>query len=290
MNIRILTATNRDLQEMVSEGIFREDLFYRINVLPITTPPLRDRGSDIVNLADHFVTRFAQENGRKMPRISTPALQMLMNYLWPGNVRELENVTERAVVLCDDDVIHSYNLPPSLQGATLPGTVERSNLDSKIAVFTDEQGQIVNLHGPGVFRIFEKTADGWDRGGEIPFSVSDGAGLAEMKRALARLETELGGVQAVIVTELRGILCASLSAMGIAVWKSDGTLAEQLALVEGAMRWSAKKRRRRPNLRNAEADGAARPGGIGPVTVVVAERKMCKMESFYPCNGHACFV
>jgi len=260
-------------------------------VWPITTPPLRDRGSDIVNLADHFVTRFAQENGRKMPRISTPALQMLMNYPWPGNVRELENVIERAVVLCDDDVIHSHNLPPSLQEATLPGTVERSNLDSKIAVFTDEQGQIVNLHGPGVFRIFEKTADGWDRGGEIPFSVSDGAGLAEMKRALARLETELGGVQAVIVTELCGILCASLSAMGIAVWKSDGTFAEQLALVEGAM----EREKTAPPPEPAKCGGGRcgetrRPGGIGSVTVVAAERKMCKMESFYPCDGHACFV
>jgi Fe-only nitrogenase accessory protein AnfO len=105
----------------------------------------------------------------------------------------------------------------------------------KIAIFTDEQGQIQDMHGPGVFVIFEKTADGWERVDDVPFSISDGAGLAEMRRALANLEQALSGVRAVIVNELRGILCASVSAMGIGVWKSDGTLAQQLTHVEAAM-------------------------------------------------------
>ena len=132
VNIRILAATNRDLLKMAGEGKFREDLYYRLNVFPITIPPLRERGSDIITLSDYFVLKFAKENGKQVRRISTTALQMLMNYPWPGNVRELENVIERAVILCNDEVIHAYNLPPSLQDAMISGTHERSNLESKI--------------------------------------------------------------------------------------------------------------------------------------------------------------
>jgi Nif-specific regulatory protein len=132
VDIRILAATNRDLKTMVAEGKFREDLYYRLNVFPVTIPPLRDRGGDIITLADSFIERFARENGKSIKRISTSALQMLMAYYWPGNVRELENVIERAVILCEDEVIHGYNLPPSLQDATISGTKERSNLESKL--------------------------------------------------------------------------------------------------------------------------------------------------------------
>ncbi|AEI37865.1 MAG: sigma-54-dependent Fis family transcriptional regulator [Zymomonas mobilis subsp. pomaceae] len=115
IDVRIIAATNRNLAEMVEEGTFREDLYYRLNVFPMMIPPLRDRGSDVITLADYFVKFFAQENNKDIKRISTPALNMLMSYKWPGNVRELENVIERAVILADDDAIHSYDLPPSLQ-------------------------------------------------------------------------------------------------------------------------------------------------------------------------------
>ncbi|BCS55063.1 sigma-54-dependent Fis family transcriptional regulator [Geobacter sp. SVR] len=133
VDIRIIAATNRDLAEMVSRGLFREDLYYRLNVFPITIPPLRDRGSDIITLADHFVARFAGEAGKEVKRISTPALNMLMSYHWPGNVRELENVIERAVILCEDEVVHGYNLPPSLQTSVLTGTVGKGGLEAKLA-------------------------------------------------------------------------------------------------------------------------------------------------------------
>jgi Nif-specific regulatory protein len=133
VNIRIIAATNRDLQERVDAGTFRGDLFYRLNVMPLMIPPLRERGSDIVNLADHFVTRFAKENGKPVTRISAPALQMLMNYAWPGNVRELENVIERAVVLCEGEEICGYDLPPSLQEAALPPRdARRTGLEAKL--------------------------------------------------------------------------------------------------------------------------------------------------------------
>lgn len=132
VDLRVIAATNRDLAVMVEEGRFREDLYYRLNVFPITVPPLRERGSDVITLADHFSTFFARQNGKAVKRISTPAINMLMSYHWPGNVRELENVVERAVLLSDDEVIHSYHLPPSLQTSKESGTVVGVNLDSKL--------------------------------------------------------------------------------------------------------------------------------------------------------------
>ncbi len=115
VNLRIIAATNRDLQEMVAMGGFREDLYYRLNVFPITIPPLRERGNDIIELADFIVAKFADEMNIAIHRISTPAINMLLCYHWPGNVRELENIIARAMVLADDGVIHGYHLPPSLQ-------------------------------------------------------------------------------------------------------------------------------------------------------------------------------
>lgn len=133
VDIRVIAATNRDLTDMVAKGLFREDLFYRLNVFPIVIPPLRDRGSDIITLADHFVAHFARESGKDVNRISTPALNMLMNYHWPGNVRELENVIERAIILCEDEVVHGYNLPPSLQASLLAETSCKGGLEAKLA-------------------------------------------------------------------------------------------------------------------------------------------------------------
>ena len=127
VDVRIIAATNRDLSAMVTQGTFREDLFYRLNVFPMVIPPLRERGSDITALCDRFVLKYARENNKKICRISTPALQMLMNYPWPGNVRELENVIERAVILSEDNTIHGYNLPPSVQNAGMAVSPERES-------------------------------------------------------------------------------------------------------------------------------------------------------------------
>jgi len=132
VDIRILAATNRDLAAMVSAGTFRGDLYYRLYVVPVLIPPLRERGSDIVALADHFVAKYSVENGKDVKRISTPALDMLTSYHWPGNVRELENVLERSVLMADDEVIHGYNLPPSLQSAKITGTAYKGTLESKL--------------------------------------------------------------------------------------------------------------------------------------------------------------
>ena len=132
VDLRIVAATNRDLPEMVEKGTFREDLYYRLNVFPMTIPPLRERGSDVILLADYFVARYSEENGKDVRRISTPALNMLMAYHWPGNVRELENVIERSVILADDGVIHGYDLPPSLQTSAETGTSFGCGLEAKV--------------------------------------------------------------------------------------------------------------------------------------------------------------
>ncbi len=114
-DVRIIAATNRDLETSIGEGKFREDLYYRLNVFPILVPPLRERRTDIMLLADHFVQKYAREHGKKIESISTSATDKLMNYHWPGNVRELENCIERAVILCTDGNIRSALLPPNLQ-------------------------------------------------------------------------------------------------------------------------------------------------------------------------------
>jgi Nif-specific regulatory protein len=115
-DVRLLAASHRDLERLVADGAFREDLYYRLNVFPIYLPPLRERRSDIPLLAEHFLAKYAGEHQKPVNRISNQALDLLAQYSWPGNVRELENVLERAVLVCDEDTILGIHLPPTLQG------------------------------------------------------------------------------------------------------------------------------------------------------------------------------
>ena len=131
-NVRIITATHKNLEEAIIEGKFREDLFYRLNVFTIFLPPLRERKSDILLLAESFVEKYEREHGKHIKRISTPAIDMLSSYHYPGNVRELENTIERAVLVCDGNVIHGHHLPPTLQTAEVTGTVTQVSLVSAI--------------------------------------------------------------------------------------------------------------------------------------------------------------
>ncbi|MAW62579.1 MAG: sigma-54-dependent Fis family transcriptional regulator [Acidimicrobiaceae bacterium] len=123
VDVRLIAATNSDVEGAMAAGTFREDLHYRLNVFTIFVPPLRERKTDVLLLADHFLERYAVEHGKPVKRISTPAIDMLMSYHWPGNVRELENALERAVLICDGSVIHAHDLPPSLQTGETSGTV-----------------------------------------------------------------------------------------------------------------------------------------------------------------------
>ncbi len=135
VNVRIICATNRNLEEMVASGTFRQDLYYRINVFPIFLPPLRDRKDDILLLADNFVEHYSKHMGKDVRRISTPAINMMVAYHWPGNVRELENCIERAVLLSTEGVIQGHHLPPTLQTADASGTVGTGSLEDRVEMF-----------------------------------------------------------------------------------------------------------------------------------------------------------
>ena len=115
VDVRIIAATHQNLEEKIKKSEFREDLYYRLNVFPLHSPKLCDRKSDIVLLADYFLELYNARADKKITRISTDAINLLVAYHWPGNVRELENCMERAVILCSEDVIRNYHLPPSLQ-------------------------------------------------------------------------------------------------------------------------------------------------------------------------------
>ncbi len=138
VNVRLIAATNKDLVVAVEEGLFREDLFYRLNVYPIYLPPLREREADVLLLADFFLEKYAHEYNKDIKRITTPAIDAFVQYKWPGNVRELENCMERAVLLCDEHVIRSYHLPPTLQTADETGTYQTQSLKDAVNIFEKE--------------------------------------------------------------------------------------------------------------------------------------------------------
>jgi Nif-specific regulatory protein len=138
VNVRLIAATNVELEQAVQDGRFRSDLYYRLNVFSIYMPPLRERKTDILLLADHFLEKYTRQGGKSIKRISTPAIDMLMSYHWPGNVRELENVIERATLVCDGNVIHGFHMPPTLQTAEGSGTVTKVSLDQAVGAFEKE--------------------------------------------------------------------------------------------------------------------------------------------------------
>jgi len=119
VDVRVVAATHRDLAKLVGEGRFREDLYFRLNVVPVQVPPLRERIADIPPLAEHFVARFCRELGRPPARLHPAALERLQSYRWPGNVRELRNVIERVLLLEADDEIRPEHLPPEMSGQAL---------------------------------------------------------------------------------------------------------------------------------------------------------------------------
>ncbi|ODS55396.1 MAG: sigma-54-dependent Fis family transcriptional regulator [Acidobacteria bacterium SCN 69-37] len=134
-NVRLIAATNADLETAIAAGTFRADLHYRLDVFTIHVPPLRDRKPDILLLADHFLEKYSLDHGHQVKRVSTPAIDMLMAYHWPGNVRELENAIERAVLVCDGSVVHPHHLPPTLQTAEASGTIADVSLSDAVDAY-----------------------------------------------------------------------------------------------------------------------------------------------------------
>ncbi|MFI3248912.1 MAG: sigma 54-interacting transcriptional regulator [Rikenellaceae bacterium] len=129
VDVRILCATNRNLEKMITEDEFREDLYYRINVFPIYIPALKERINDIPVLVDHFIDKFNRQYNKGVRRITSMAIEALMMYSWPGNIRELENCIERACILSQENVIRVNNLPPTLQTAASSETVAKGSLE-----------------------------------------------------------------------------------------------------------------------------------------------------------------
>lgn len=123
LDVRIISATNRDLEQEIKKGCFREDLFYRLNVIRIELPPLRERGSDIATLADFFVAKYRQSTGIQIEGIAKTAFKLLMNYTWPGNVRQLESVIERAVLMAEGSIIQPDDLPAEIIAVATAGVV-----------------------------------------------------------------------------------------------------------------------------------------------------------------------
>ena len=142
VDVRIIAATNRDLEAMVREGTFRDDLYYRLNVIPIILPPLRDRPDDIPLLVEHFIEKISKENKKDVRGITPDAMQMFMHYRWPGNVRELENVIERVITLMDTDLITAAMLPSYITG-DIAGREVQSLADDTVLPWEEYEKQII---------------------------------------------------------------------------------------------------------------------------------------------------
>ncbi len=170
-DVRIISATHKDLQEEVAAGRFREDLFYRLNVIDIELPPLRERGQDILHLAHHFLSNLALRQGTTAPTLSTDVVEKLLNHSWPGNVRELQNVIERAVALCRNGVVELSDLPKAFAEssprpsapATVPlVTVEELERHHILAILEHtggnkvEAARILGLNRRTLYRKMEK--------------------------------------------------------------------------------------------------------------------------------------
>lgn len=139
VDVRLITATNRDLNQLLKKGEFREDLYYRINVVPIVMPPLRERKEDIPLLLEHFIKKFNEENNKKVKGVSKEALERIMSYDWPGNVRELENLIERVVALTSNELIQANELPFSLTNVPKLNGLKESVLEGKVSFSKAEE-------------------------------------------------------------------------------------------------------------------------------------------------------
>jgi len=165
VDVRVVAATNRELKEEVEDSRFREDLYYRLNVVHLHIPPLRERQEDIAPLATHFLKKYAQENVRGEVRLSPEAMKLLLHYSWPGNVRELENVMERAVILCNQNLITVTDLPGELAGE--PRESSRLNIDRFIPIQTPLPEAMEQIEEQMIRRALEQSGQIQVRAAEI---------------------------------------------------------------------------------------------------------------------------
>ena len=176
VDVRVVAATNRNLDEMIDTGEFRQDLYYRLNVFPIHLPPLRERRADILQLAEHFIDKYSRRSGHKLLRISKPAMDMLMAYHWPGNVRELENCIERAVLVSDNGVIREKDLPAAVGGERAMGpTFSMTCLGHQVREITVEKAKAALLRMEAL----------WDRTGEYECLAPSAMNKKDLAKAAA---------------------------------------------------------------------------------------------------------
>ncbi len=183
VDTRVVAATNRDLELEIQAGRFREDLYYRLNVIQIDLPPLRDRPGDIPALVDHFVAAYCEENDRDPIQVSREAMEFLERYDWPGNVRELQNYVERAVVLCERTEIQSDNLPPRVRGLIESPAIRLRRADTDTLVSGLVQHAVSNS-GPDEDNLYQKIVGRVERE-LIEHVLADSAGI--QIKAAARL-------------------------------------------------------------------------------------------------------
>lgn len=175
VDVRVIATTNRDLREWARQGKFREDLYYRLNVVPIAIPALRERTSDIPELCEHFLTRFAQRDGRPKRSFEPRALEMLMGYSWPGNVRELENICERSLVLETGDIIRATTIAPWLTTIAVADGISSSN----------GAGVLEDLERQAILKVLNK-----HNGHRLRTAKELGIGLRTLGMKLKRLKEE----------------------------------------------------------------------------------------------------
>jgi Nif-specific regulatory protein len=161
VDVRVVAATNRDLQEMVAEGTFRQDLFYRLHVIEIQVPPLRERGEDILLLAQHFLAKFNDSMGRRIESISDAAQKKLLDYHWPGNIRELRNVIERAVVLNSGTRIDAEHL------LLTPASIGQRGQENRSAEFASVETSLADLERAHIERVLRHTDGNKSRAASI---------------------------------------------------------------------------------------------------------------------------
>jgi DNA-binding NtrC family response regulator len=156
VDVRLLAATNRDLEQMMRQGTFREELYYRLNVIQVSLPPLRERREDIPLLAEHFLERFGQKQGRIL-RLSSDALERLLRYPWPGNVRELENAMERTAILAREEIVSPQDLPPHIATGTGLGPAPSLPLEQSL----------VEIEKAHILHILERCGRNYSRAADI---------------------------------------------------------------------------------------------------------------------------
>ena len=156
VDIRLVAATNRDLRRMVDEGKFREDLYFRLSVVPITLPPLSARASDIPLLCDHFLKEFAERNGRDIPGFTPDAVNLLCAYQWPGNVRELRNTIERMVVMSQGGRLSARDVPPQIREAVRTGTAGQAPAGSSATPAATSAGSLADIEKAKILSVLER--------------------------------------------------------------------------------------------------------------------------------------